>query len=76
MRERKSEHTRRVRLEVRDELLSECTQAELPVLLLRPLHRAARLLRDEHLASRARARGDLGGCIEALVCDGVVPGMC
>lgn len=38
----------RVRLEVRNEPLPKRTQAELPILLLRPLHRAPHLLHDEH----------------------------
>lgn len=77
IRERERERTRRVRLEVRDEPFPERTQTKLPVLLLRPLHRAPRLLRDEHrlLASRARARSDLGRRVEAFVRDGVVPGV-
>lgn len=77
MRGRKDKRTRRVLFKVHDEPLPERTQTKLPVFLLRPLHRAARLLRDEHrlLASQARARGDLGGRIEALVRDGVVPGV-
>lgn len=44
----KRKRTCRVRLEVRNEPLPKRTQAELPVLLLRPLHRAPRLLHDEH----------------------------